>query len=115
MCLVGLVVVLIVFCLLLLCFKKDLYFDGSEFDKDVELVFEGKILILYLLDVVFVKVCIVLGFVGIVKEGLYNVFDMVFVVLFVVMVVGIFVLIIVEYMLIFEYMGKLFVLFLEFF
>ncbi|WP_199529526.1 YjiH family protein [Pseudoalteromonas sp. bablab_jr010] len=112
-CLAGFVAALIVPHLPPLRFKKDLYFDGSEPDKDAESVPEGKTLVSHSLDVALAKARTAPGFAGTVKEGLHNAFDMVFAVLPVVMAVGTFALIIAEYTPIFEYMGKPFVPFLE--
>lgn len=112
-CLAGFVAALIVPRLPPLRFKKDLYFDGSEPDKDAESVPEGKTLVSHSLDVALVKARTAPGFTGTVKEGLHNALDMVFAVLPVVMAVGTFALIIAEHTPIFEYMGKPFVPFLE--
>ncbi|GKW52109.1 membrane protein [Pseudoalteromonas sp. NCCP-2140] len=112
-CLAGLAAALIVPRLPPLRFKKDLYVDGTEPDKDAESVPEGKTLVSHSLDVALAKARTAPGFAGTVKEGLHNAFDMVFAVLPVVMAVGTFALIIAEYTPIFEYMGKPFVPFLE--
>ena len=112
-CLAGLAAALIVPRLPPLRFKKDLYVDETEPDKDAESVPEGKTLVSHSLDVALAKARTAPGFAGTVKEGLHNAFDMVFAVLPVVMAVGTFALIIAEYTPIFEYMGKPFVPFLE--
>ncbi len=112
-CLAGLAAALIVPRLPPLRFKKDLYVDGTEPDKDAESVPEGKTLVAHSLDVALAKARTAPGVGGTLKEGLHNAFDMVFAVLPVVMAVGTFALIIAEYTPIFEYMGKPFVPFLE--
>ncbi|WP_273048341.1 YjiH family protein [Pseudoalteromonas sp.] len=112
-CLAGVVAAIIVPRLPPLRFKKDILIDGSAPDANAELVPQGKTLLGHSLDVALAKAHKAPGFIGTVKEGLHNAFDMVFAVLPVVMAVGTFALIIAEYTPVFQYLGMPFIPFLE--
>ncbi|MBQ4833308.1 YjiH family protein [Pseudoalteromonas sp. MMG010] len=112
-CLAGIIAAVIVPRLPPLCFKKDLFIDGTAPAHNAEQVPHGKTLVSHALTVALTKAEKASGVKGTIKEGVHNALDMVFAVLPVVMAIGTVALIIAEYTPLFYYLGQPFIPFLE--
>lgn len=112
-CLAGIVAAIIVPKLPPLCWKKDIYIDGTKPLKNNELTPKGHNVFSWGLEQALVKASNSTGFKDTFKDGLKNAIDMVFGVLPAVMAIGTIALIIAEYTPIFTYLGYPFIPFLE--
>jgi nucleoside recognition membrane protein YjiH len=104
-CLAGIVAALIVPRLPPLRFKKDIYIDGEQANRDNEAVPDGKTLLKHSLDAALNKARHAPTIKQTFEDGLKNAIDMVFAVLPVVMAVGTIALLITEYTPIFQWLG----------
>jgi nucleoside recognition membrane protein YjiH len=104
-CFAGIVAALIVPRLPPLRFKKDIYIDGEQANRDNEAVPDGKTLLKHSLDAALNKARHAPTIKQTFEDGLKNAIDMVFAVLPVVMAVGTIALLITEYTPIFQWLG----------
>jgi nucleoside recognition membrane protein YjiH len=104
-CLAGIVAALIVPRLPPLRFKKDIYIDGEQANRDNEAIPDGKTLLKHSLDAALNKARHAPTIKQTFEDGLKNAIDMVFAVLPVVMAVGTIALLITEYTPIFQWLG----------
>ncbi|AGH80812.1 nucleoside recognition domain-containing protein [Psychromonas sp. CNPT3] len=112
-CLAGIVAAIIVPKLPPLCWKKDIYIDGSKPCKDSEMTPKGHSVFSWGLEQALNKAQHANGVKETLKDGLKNAVDMIFGVLPVVMGVGTVALMLAEYTPLFDYLGYPFIPFLE--
>jgi len=112
-CLAGIVAAYIVPKLPPLCWKKDVYIDGSAPLENSETTPAGHNVFTWGLEQALLKASNHDGFKNILKDGLKNAIDMVFAVLPVIMAIGTVALVIAENTPLFTYLGYPFIPFLE--
>jgi len=112
-CLAGIVAAYIVPKLPPLCWKKDLYIDGSAPVENSEQTPAGHNVFTWGVEQALLKASNHAGFKNILKDGLKNAIDMVFAVLPVIMAIGTIALVIAENTPLFSYLGYPFIPFLE--
>lgn len=112
-CLAGIVAAIVVPKLPPLCWKKDIYIDGTKPVKNSEQTPAGHNVFSWGIEQALLKAATSPGLKNTLKEGLKNVIDMLFGVLPVVMAMGTVALIIAEYTPLFAYLGYPFIPFLE--
>ncbi|MCG7499728.1 YjiH family protein [Vibrio sp. Of7-15] len=112
-CLSGVVAAMVIQFLPPLSYKKDLYIDGTEPNRDDELVPEGKSTVGFGLELALQRANKVKSLGSVAKEGVHNALDMVFGVLPVVMAIGTLGLVVAETTPLFSLLGAPFVPLLE--
>ncbi|CAH0530088.1 YjiH family protein [Vibrio hippocampi] len=112
-CLAGIVAAIIIPRLPPLSYKKDTYIDGTEPNKDAEVIPSGHSAFSWGLKLALKKADSVTSVKSVFTEGVKNAVDMVFGVLPVVMGLGTMALIVAEYTSVFEWLGTPFIPYLE--